>query len=142
MFWWLVVAVVLVIAELLTGSLYLLALAAGAGVAAALALTGVTLNVQIAIASIVAVLGVGWVSWRRSKMPKEPDDEANPALHIDVGAQVFVSDWGPDGHARVMHRGSEWDAILDRSDVNGQVNEDGWYVIKAIRQNQLVLAKA
>ena len=104
--WW-VLAAVLVGAELLTGTFYLLAVGVafiGGGIAA---LLGASFSTQMMIGGALSVIGV-LVSHRWRKR------QGKPAVQppYDLGQSVQVLAWKPDGTARVTHRGTQWDAEL------------------------------
>jgi membrane protein implicated in regulation of membrane protease activity len=108
--------------------------------------------VQAIVCALVSVIGVVWVQKRRAAGPKEPEHGANPNLIMDVGARVHVEQWDASGVARVMHRGTHWDAVLNQTasapmganaaPSNSSLNlpkSPGWYVIEAIESNRLML---
>jgi membrane protein implicated in regulation of membrane protease activity len=105
--WWFVGAAALVLAELLTGTFYLLAI----GVAAAIGGIAAWLGAEFALQCLIAG-GLGIVltliahRWRKRVQPDAPE----PSL--DVGQAVEVQSWNPDGTARVAYRGTSWDAEL------------------------------
>jgi membrane protein implicated in regulation of membrane protease activity len=104
--WW-IAALVLVGAELLTGTFYLLAVGIAAALGGVAAWFGAMMAVQFVVA---AVLGVGLVvaahRWRMRHA------SAPPQPSLDVGQAVRVQAWNPDGTARVAYRGTLWDAEL------------------------------
>ena len=109
--WW-IAAAVLVGAELLIGTFYLLAVGIAAAIGGLAAWLGAPLPLQFVIAGI---FGVGFTGaahqWRRRQAPAE----AQPSL--DVGQSVHVQTWNADGTVRVAYRGSLWDAELASPDV-------------------------
>lgn len=135
--WWLA-AVGLVLAELLTGTFYLLMLALGAAAAALAAHAGLGTSAQMltaAVAGAAAVLlGHGWRTRRAAARAAEGD----ATLNLDIGSPVQVAQWRPDGTARVHHRGSTWDARLG----SPGPALPGPHVIRAVHANQLVLERA
>jgi membrane protein implicated in regulation of membrane protease activity len=137
--WW-IAAIVLVIAELFTGSLYLLAVALGAAAAGLAAWTGTELWVQAIVCSVVTLTGIALVRRKRASEPQPPPYRENPDLILDVGNEVFVEKWEANGSARVSHRGTDWDARIDSVGA-GQHLTSGWHVIKAIDNNSLILTK-
>ena len=108
--WW-IAAAVLIGAELLTGTFYLLAVGAAFAIGGAAAMAGLSMEVQLTVAGIAAVLLV-WAAhhWRSRKAKPEPQ----PSL--DLGQSVRVQGWNPDGTARVSYRGSQWTAELASPD--------------------------
>jgi membrane protein implicated in regulation of membrane protease activity len=109
--WW-IAAAVLIGAELLTGTFYLLAVGVAVALGGVAAALGATLEVQFAVAGVLGVaLTTAAHRWRLSR--------ASPPLQaaLDVGQAVHVETWNADGTARVAYRGSTWDAELATPDV-------------------------
>jgi membrane protein implicated in regulation of membrane protease activity len=108
--WWWIAAGVLVAAELLTGTFYLLMLALGAVGAALAAHAGAGSSVQIVAA---AVLGGGaTAAWHfmRARAPRSAPAASNRDVNLDIGSAVQVETWSTDGTARVHYRGATWAA--------------------------------
>ena len=105
-FLWLIVGIVLVIAELLTGTFYLLFLGIAALVGAAVAFLGGPLWVQAIVAGVCASMGVVWVQRHRRSI------EQKPMPGLDVGQPVAFESWvsRSDALARVRYRDAEWEA--------------------------------
>ncbi len=104
--WWILTAV-LVGAELLTGTFYLLAVGVALAVGGLAAWLGAGTEAQLLIAGVVAIAGI-FVSHRwRSRHAVPP-----PLPPLDVGHAVRVQAWNPDGSARVAYRGTLWTAEL------------------------------
>ena len=104
--WW-IAAALLVGAELLTGTYYLLAVGLALGIGGMAAWLGATAPVQFAIAAVAGVLlTVAAHQWRmrRALPPPQPP--------LDVGQSVHVQGWNADGTARVAYRGTQWTAEL------------------------------
>jgi membrane protein implicated in regulation of membrane protease activity len=109
--WW-IAAAILIGAELVTGTFYLLAVGIAAALGGVAALLGVGMPVQFAVAGVLGVvLTVAAHRWRLAHATPPPQ----PSL--DVGQAVHVQTWNPDGTARVAYRGSNWDADLAAPDV-------------------------
>jgi membrane protein implicated in regulation of membrane protease activity len=103
--WW-VLAAVLVGAELVTGTFYLLAVGVAFAAGGLAALFNVALPFQLVTAGVVAVVGTMVAHrWRlKQVVPTQPP--------FDVGQAVRVLDWKDDRTARVSYRGTQWDAEL------------------------------
>lgn len=102
--WW-ILAALLIGAELLTGTFYLLAVGVAFALGGAAAWLGASMEVQLLIAGVLAVAGtVAAHQWRR----RHGDPPHQPALEIGQPVQVEV--WRADGTARVRYRGTTWDA--------------------------------
>ena len=105
--WWLLAGVA-VIVELVSGTFYLLMLAAGLAAAAIASHLGATETVQITVAALVASGAVlGWRAYKMS-VPSSPSANANPDVNLDIGATVQIDAWNPDGTANVKYRGANW----------------------------------
>jgi membrane protein implicated in regulation of membrane protease activity len=109
--WWLA-ALVLVIAEMSSGTFYLIAVAFGLAVAGLVAYLGMAWGGQAAVAALLCSASVaGIYRWR--KLHAKPHEQAN--LAYDIGQDVHVVQWSDERHARVSYRGAEWDAELART---------------------------
>ena len=109
---WGVLGLVLVIAELLTGTFYLLMLGVAAFGAAAIAGLGQPFSVQSIVACIVAGAGCyGAHVWRAK-------NRGAPMPHIDAGMPASFESWVDAGArlARVRYRGASWDARVEGAD--------------------------
>jgi membrane protein implicated in regulation of membrane protease activity len=106
---WLVVAFGLVIAELVTGTFYLLVIGVGFFAAALCAWLGANLLVQAVAGSAVAFLG-GWLvhHWHAAQRLRD----AGRSNLLDRGQPVILEGWANEeaGIARVRYRGASWDA--------------------------------
>lgn len=132
--WW-VLAALLVLAELTTGTFFLLMLAAGAAAGAIAAQAGAGLGGQFLAAAGAGALGVlAWQRWRAGRPAPAP--EANRDLNLDIGESVEVQAWSPEGRAEVMHRGATWQA----RHAGGTPPQPGPHTIVALEGNRLVLA--
>ena len=135
LFWW-VGAGVLVIAELMTGTFYLLMIAAGFLAGLVAYAFGVPLDQQFAIAAGVALVAV--VALRRmrsSRRRRGADLSRDPDVNLDIGATLAVAGWR-DGRARAMYRGAQWDVEL----APGEPDDAPLYEITALRGNCLIVA--
>lgn len=134
-FLWGIGAGMLVVAELLTGTFYLLMIALGFLAGAIAKLEGASLAAQCVWAALVALAAV--VALRRSpfgRRRQRRDASANPDVVLDVGAPVEVLAWH-DGRARVPYRGAQWDVEL----APGEREDARFYEIAAVRANRLIL---
>ncbi len=130
---WLIVAGVLVMAELLTGTFYLLMLSLGATAAALTAYADGTLTWQIVTAAIVG--GGAAVLWHLKKPLSNDAQDSN--VHLDIGETVTVDAWDTQGHAQVKHRGAQWTAVCAAN----ATPEIGLHRICEMQGNRLVLEK-
>jgi membrane protein implicated in regulation of membrane protease activity len=108
---WVVVGFALVIAELVTGTFYLLVLGVGFFAAAVCAWLGANFVVQAVAGSAVALLGA-WAVHHWHARNRAAD--AGHSNLLDRGQAVVLEGWTnePAGIARVRYRGASWDARL------------------------------
>lgn len=105
-FIWLIAGIVLIVAELMTGTFYLLFLGLAALVGAAGAFLGASLWLQTLITAACSVAGVVWVQRHRRSAQQAP------MRSVDYGQPVSFESWVSQGDsvARVRYRDAEWDA--------------------------------
>ncbi len=111
---WVIAGFVLVIAELVTGTFYLLVVGLGAFAAALAAWLGGNILVQAAVGCAVALAGAWFVHhWHAAQR----DEEGHGNL-LDRGQPVILEGWSNEsaGLARVKYRGASWDARLAQAD--------------------------
>lgn len=108
--WWLLAGAT-VIAELITGTFYLLMLAIGMAAGAVAAHLGAGTVVQMLVAA--ATGGGAVVAWHMKQKGNrtEPPAQSNPNVNLDIGETVQINAWNPDGTASVQYRGANWTAI-------------------------------
>lgn len=141
--WWILVAA-LVAAEMVTGTFYLLMLAAGAAVAAIVAGLGAGQTAQLgcaALVSLTTVVALYFFQVRR-RAARQQENAHTVTAHfnsLDVGEVVHVQSWQEDGTARVQYRGSGWQALAKEGYIPLQ---PGRHVVVDIRNNALVLQPA
>ncbi len=104
---WLIVGIVLVVAQLATGAFYLLFLGIASLAGGAAAFLGAGIWMQASIAAICAVAGVLWAQRHGRAI-----DSAPGMPPLDVGERVSFDAWTDEGdkRARVRYRDADWDA--------------------------------
>src|SRR6185503_8594806 len=109
---WAIVGLVLVVAELLSGTFYLLMLAVAAFGAAGAAYIGQGFPVQCIVAVLLAAAGCYGVHVYRSKSAPQR------MAPIDAGMPASFETWldVPARLARVRYRGANWEARAEASD--------------------------
>jgi membrane protein implicated in regulation of membrane protease activity len=115
---WLIAGFVLIIAELVTTTFYLLVLGIAAFAGAGVAWAGGDFAWQAVAVAIVAVVGVIWVNrYRKTMSPKR-------MRGLDVGQPAAFDSWvnRNAGHARVKYRDALWDAHV-AGDAAGEPGE-------------------
>jgi membrane protein implicated in regulation of membrane protease activity len=109
--WW-IFAALLVGAEIVTGTFYLLAIGIAFAIGGIVALAGASAPMQLLIAGVLAVIGTTLAHhWRRRR------GEPRPQPGLDIGQAVHVEAWRADGTARVVYRGTHWDGVLASRDI-------------------------
>ena len=135
---WVVVGFVLVIAELVTGTFYLLVIAIGAFVGALAAWLGLNVLLQAILGAVVAGVGTLLVHhWHVTRKPVE--GESN---FLDRGQPVVLEGWANEsaGLARVRYRGTSWDARI--AERESRPAPGATLYIAAQEGNMLVVAAA
>jgi membrane protein implicated in regulation of membrane protease activity len=131
---WLIAGIVLIVAELVSGTFYLLVLGVAAALAALVAYLGGGFLLQVVVAGAIAIAGMFWIRGRRRAM-------ATPAMpSLDVGQPVTLDSWvnRDDRLARVKYRDALWDAIVE-GEFRGETGEV--FYIRAVAGNTLRVAK-
>jgi membrane protein implicated in regulation of membrane protease activity len=128
---WFVLAAVLVGAELLSGTFYLLVYGVAASAGGLAALAGLPVPAQLAIAAACAVAGTLWLRRHPVQRPVSAAEQS-----LEIGRAVEVVSWQSDTHLRVRYRGAGWDA--ERVDAGG-VREGTFYIVGQ-RGNTLLLS--
>ncbi|RRS05459.1 NfeD family protein [Aquabacterium soli] len=134
--WWLV-AGLLVAAELVTGTFYLLMLALGAAAGAVGAHLGLALAPQIALAGVVG--GGASALWHLFRRKRQGHATGTDTL-LDVGQTVQVAAWQPDGSTQVHYRGAQWSARLAAHAIV-PLPQPGTHRITGVQGTQLLLEK-
>lgn len=132
---WFVVAFGLLVAELLTGTFYLLVISIALAVAGMAAFAGAPGPLQFVVA---AVIGIGGSIWLRStrfgrKLHERGDDRVQ---NMDIGQSLRVEHWTPARTARASYRGAVWDVEL----APGEPPATGEFIIREIHANRLIVA--
>jgi membrane protein implicated in regulation of membrane protease activity len=135
--WWWIATGVLVAVEMASGTFYLLMLALGTAGAAIAAHLGLTSTVQMLVAAILG--GGAVIVWHvlRGRQAQPLPAQANPDVNLDIGEQVHVDHWEPDGTAQVKYRGAMWSARYQGDDVP----TPGTFVIRELQGSLLLLGR-
>lgn len=132
---WFVVAFGLLVAELLTGTFYLLVIAIALAAAGVAAWLGAPVALQFVVAAAIGLGGSMWLRTTRfgRRLHERADDRVQ---NMDVGQTLQVNAWTPSRTARAMYRGSTWDVEL----APGEQPSSGEFVIREIHANRLIVA--
>ncbi len=131
-FWvWWVLAALLVGLELVMGTFYLLAVGIAFVFGGIVAWLGASVPAQLLVGGGLAVIAVIVAhQWRKTRGIPPPQPP------LDRGQSVRVDQWNPDGTARVVYRGTQWDAEL----APGRVTRADTMYIVDTRGSTLVLS--
>lgn len=131
---WFGMAGILVIAEIFSGTFYLLMIAAGALAGGVAALAGLVFALQMAIAAIVGAITIFLL--RKSSFAKKRQLSAarDPNVNLDIGQTVYIAQW-QGNRARAMYRGAMWDIEL----MPGGAAVAGTFIIDEIRGSHLIV---
>jgi membrane protein implicated in regulation of membrane protease activity len=134
---WFAAACVLLIAEMATGTFYLLMIAIGAAVGGLAALGGMNGVVQSVLAAVVALIATAVLRRSRFGRTAAVDAARDPDVNPDIGQSIVVAEWSSNAPptARVMYRGALWDVELA---VGGDARA-GNFVIREVRGNRLIV---
>ena len=115
---WLVIGVVLITVEFLTGTMFLLVLGLAALASAAVAWSGFAFGIQVAV--FAAAAAVAMVLVKRYRSARQPATMGA----LELGQQVSFEEWtdAPARLGRVWFRGSLWDARVEGV-IRGDVGE-------------------
>jgi membrane protein implicated in regulation of membrane protease activity len=133
--WW-VLAGLLVVVELLTGTFYLLMLALGSAAGALAAHLGLGNAMQMVAAAMIGGGGTAIWHFRRASAPRSAPAASNRDVNIDIGQTVYVEAWGQNRLARVSYRGASWEV----HHVGPADPAAGEHVIVAVQGNRLDVA--
>jgi len=114
--WWAIAGIALIIAELITGTFYLLVIGLAALGGAMVAVLHYPFWIQALVASAIAIVGVIAVTRFRKTQT------STPSISLDVGQTVVLDEWinERDRLARVRYRNAIWDAkIIDEPGADG-----------------------
>jgi membrane protein implicated in regulation of membrane protease activity len=133
-FWW-CLAVFCVVAELYSGTLYLLALAIILAIIGLTSYFALPILLQIIIGIIATALMLTLLRYKHNQSI-EKNSVANNLQHMDIGSLVIVEAWQTNKKTYVMYRGCQWQAVC--KDADAKIGE---HKIIAIDKNQLHLQK-
>ena len=133
--WWLLAGIA-VIAELLTGTLYLLMVAIGLAAGAVAAHLGAGETVQILVAAVVSAATVLACYLRQKRNGGLHNTQADRGVHLDIGERITVDAWQADGTAQIRYRGAQWTAVLQQGAAPAN---NGQYQVVRLDGNRLMV---
>jgi membrane protein implicated in regulation of membrane protease activity len=136
--WWWWLAGLTVVAELLTGTFYLLMVAAGLGAGAVAAQLGLSTAAQLGTAAATGSGAVVLWSMARTHLVR-PRADVKDRLNLDVGETVYVDAWCADGTGQARYRGTRWTVI--QNPASAGTPSPGTYRVADVVGNRLVVEK-
>ena len=132
---WFVVAFGLLVAELLSGTFYLLVISIALAAAGIAALAGASVALQFVVAAAIGIGGSVWLRTTRfgKRLHERGDDRVQ---NMDIGQSLRVENWTGARTARASYRGAVWDVEL----APGEQPMSGEFVIREIHANRLIVA--
>lgn len=132
---WFAVSFGLLVAELLTGTFYLLVISVGLAAAGLAALAGAPVALQFVVAAAIGLAGSLWLRTTRfgRRLHERVDDRVQ---NMDIGQSLHVDSWTVARTARATYRGAVWDVEL----APGEEPASGEFVIRDIQANRLIVA--
>jgi membrane protein implicated in regulation of membrane protease activity len=132
---WFVVAFGLLVAELLSGTFYLLVISIALAAAGIAALAGASVALQFIVAAAIGIGGSVWLRTTRfgKRLHERGDDRVQ---NMDIGQSLRVENWTAARTARASYRGAVWDVEL----APGEQPATGEFVIREIHANRLIVA--
>jgi membrane protein implicated in regulation of membrane protease activity len=132
---WFVAVAVLVIAELATGTFYLLMVALGLAAGGVAALSGLEPPTQTVVAAVVAIIAIVLLRRTRFGRLRRGNAAADPGVNLDIGQELEVPAWDIYRRARVPYRGADWTVEL----APGPDAAPGRYRIVEVRGSTLIV---
>ncbi|MFZ6765979.1 NfeD family protein [Undibacterium sp. Di26W] len=135
---WLVLAGVVVILELFTGTFYLLMISLGLAAGAIAAVLQLNAAGQMIVVAIVGSLATAALHKSKYGWKENGNASRDPNVNMDIGQSLQVNEWKDQGNgkfvARAMYRGAMWDVELQHS-----AGYPGAYTIEEIQGSRLLV---
>lgn len=128
---WLVLAGILVVSEILTGTFYLLIVAVGALLAALIAHLGYSLEMQIGAGSVFAIIACLVLQSFKKKLPPAASTSSDK---LDIGNLLEITQWDSNGMSKVLYRGANWQVQCNDAEPS-----TGMHSIVDVRSNTLLV---
>ena len=130
---WFILALIVAGVEMVTGTVYMLAVAVGCAAAGAASWCGIPASWQFAACAVVTFVGCALARLLRRK--KNP--EADRLMRLDEGERIRVESVGTGGNAVVQYRGAPWIACAEKGELT-----PGIWVIARVDGTRLILRPA
>jgi membrane protein implicated in regulation of membrane protease activity len=130
--YWLLLALGLLMAEMATGTFYMLVLSVAFAIGGVAALLGLGEALQLMLSAAAGITGILFLRRAKAARPAKASSQ-----NFDIGQPVQVIAWREDGTARVHFRGADWDAEPESADTPHAAT----LYIKAMRGSTLILTQ-
>lgn len=128
--YWFLLALILLAMEMATGTFYLLMASIATAIGGLAAWLSAGVEWQYILSALTAITGTLILQyWKKTQ-----GNDTN-GVNLDIGQPVLVLTWHDNGCARVMYRGTEWDAEPE----SAELSHDGTFYIKEMRGSSLIL---
>ncbi|MCR5536321.1 MAG: NfeD family protein [Succinivibrio sp.] len=131
---WIIAALVVLGAEMLLGTLYLLAIFVGCLAATLCAYLDFSFTTQCLTAGVVTCLGTLAALLFRRRIRRLNTNRDPDSNDLDKGQRIRVTEVTPEGLGRVSYRGSQWLAETEQG-----VLTPGYYQIIKVKGPRLIL---
>ncbi|MES2040756.1 MAG: NfeD family protein [Pseudomonadota bacterium] len=135
---WMILAGLVVIFELFTGTFYLLMISIGLVAGALAAVFQLGSESQMIVAAVVGALATAALHKSKYGWKENANAARDPNVNMDIGQTLQVNEWKELGNgkfaARTMYRGAMWDVELQHS-----AGYPGAYVIEEIQGSRLIV---
>lgn len=127
--YWFLLSLILLAMEMATGTFYLLIASIATAMGGLAAWLSAGVEWQYTLSALTAVTGtLGLRLWKSRHAGK-----AN--IDLDAGQSVQILTWLDNGCARVLYRGTEWDAEPETA----ELSHEGIFYIKEMRGSSLII---
>ncbi len=137
-YWWWLLALALGIAEILTGTIFLLVLGLAFVLGGTSAWAGFSGTVQLLVTATCAFVGWGLLLRHRTRARAASNEDADGLMRLDVGQTLRIDDWQETNRAMVRYRGAQWRVEL-APEAAGMAGAPGKYRITRIENNRLIV---
>jgi membrane protein implicated in regulation of membrane protease activity len=135
---WLIMAGILVGAEIFTGTFYLLMVGAGFAAGGVTALLGGGKAAQFIVAAVIGVAATILLRKKRGVQFAQ-DAASDPNVNIDIGQTIMIAKWHEHNGryaSRAMYRGSMWDVDL----MHDSEPRSGDFIIREVHGSRLLVS--
>ena len=135
--WWLCLAIILIIAEVVTTTVYLLFLSITCIIVATLAWFNLSFILQVVCASILSLASIVIVNRYKKYQGKKSLNYKADINNFDIGQVVYVNEWNGN-ITKVLYKGAYWQAQY-KSTEKYPIPVTGEHIIVDMQANLLLI---